>query len=190
MKNPIYLFFFGLMIILSSCSVPNAASGFYKDHKRKEGVRNFSLPGWLIYTGTGFAHDIVKDEEIQGILHLAKKVKKMQLMVDEGNGAIQETDIASFQQHLRKRDFEDFIYVRSEDTTVSFMVHSKKDKLRDMVMLVHTDEDFVFLNMRTNIKVKHIAQLVEYLIKLDDGEEEDPTPPEPPAEKPLARPRA
>ena len=86
MKN---LFFFtSLLLLLSSCSVPNAGSSFYQAHKRKQGVRNFALPGWLIYTGTGFAHDIVKEEEVRVLMQVARKVKKLQFMLDEGGGII------------------------------------------------------------------------------------------------------
>ncbi len=191
-NNLLFMVFLSLLFLASSCSLPNAASGFYHDHKRKKGVRNFAVPGWLIYTATGFANDIVKEEEVQAALHLAKKVKKMQFMFDEGAGAISKTDVRHFQQHLRGRNFEDLIYVRAEDATVSFMVRSKKDKLRDLIVLVHADEDFVFLNMRTNIKIKHLAKLIDTIIQLDNKKKEEPTPKSPKKEedKPIVRPRA
>ena len=193
MKNPFILFAIAVSFLLTSCSVPNAGSSFYQANKRKEGVVNFTLPGWLIYAGTGMAHDFVKDEESRTLLQLAKRVKKMQFMLDEGNGAISQSAVKDFQVHLRNRQFEDLIYVRSEETTVSLMVRPKKDKLRDLIVLVHDDEEFIFLNMRTNIKIKHIAKMLESLMKLDDkhiDEEENPKPVAPPAEKPVARPRA
>lgn len=188
MKN--LLFFTSLLLLLGSCSVPNAGSNFYQAHKRKQGVRNFALPGWLIYTGTGFAHNIVKEEEVRVLMQLAKKVKKMQFMLDEGNGVISPEELLAFQQRLRDRQFDDLLYVRSEDTTVSFMVRSRKDKLRDLIVLIHADEDFVFLNMRTNIKVKNIAQLIDAILQLDKQEEEEPKPETPPVDEPIVRPRA
>jgi len=190
MKNLIFLSLFGLVCLLSSCSVPNAGSGFYQANKWKKGVTNFAIPGWLIYMGTGFTHDIVKDEDMQALMRLAKRVKKMQFMLDEGNGAISKGEVESFQQHLRGRNFDDLIYVRAEDTTVSFMVRSKKDKLRDLIVLVHAEEDFVFMNIRTNIKVKHLAKLVETIMKLDKNKKKEESKPKPLAKKPIARPVA
>lgn len=189
MKNLLYFISLVLILLLSSCSVPNAGSSFYQAHKHKKGVRNFALPGWLIYTGTGFAHDIVQEEEVRVLMQVAKKVKKVQFMLDEGNGVISQAELRVFQQHLHDRQFDDLLYVRSEDTTVSFMVRARKDKLRDLIVLIHADEDFVFLNMRTNIKVKNIAQLIDAIMQLDKQEEE-PKPEKPPVEEPIVRPRA
>lgn len=189
MKKRFFLLLSGILFLLGSCSVPNAGSGFYQAHKRKEGVRNFTLPGWLIYTGTGFAHDIVKEEELKAIMQVARKIKKMQFMLDEGNSAIREQDVLTFQQHLRDRDFDDLVYVRAEDATVSFMVRSQGDRLRDLIVLIHSEEDFVFLNMRTNITVRRLALMIDAILKLNDKEEE-PKPAPPPVDEPVARPRA
>lgn len=191
-----FLSLFAALFLMSSCGVPNAGSEFYHAHKRKEGVRNVALPGWLIYTSTSFAHDIVEEEETRVVLQIAKKVKKMQLMFDEDGGAIEQADVRAFQEHLRSRRFEDLVYVRAEDTTVSFMVRSKKDKLRDLIVLVHAEDDFVFMNMRTNIRIKHLARMIDAIMELDKRDppdkkkkEKEPAP-APPAKEPVARPRA
>lgn len=172
-----YLIFLPLLAVLfSSCGSPGAVSSFYHEHKRKEGVQNMTIPGWLIYAGTGIAHDFVDDEDTKMMLRLAKKVKRLQFMVAEEHSPISQTDIRAFVENARADHFEDLILVRDKSTTVNVMVREKRDKLRHLIFLVNDDSDFVFLNMRTNIKMKDIAKIVDYFLEKEgwDNLEEKP----------------
>lgn len=165
-----------IAVLFSSCGSPAAVSAFYHEHKRKEGVKNMTIPGWLIYAGTGIAHDLVDDEDAKMMLQLAKKVKRLQFIVAEEQSLISPDDILDFVQKARADQFEDLIFVRDKSTTVNVMVREKGEKLRHLIFLIDDDSDFVFLNMRTNIKMKDIAKIVDYFLEKEgwDNPEEKP----------------
>lgn len=165
-----------IAVLFSSCGSPGAVSSFYHEHKKKEGVQNMTIPGWLIYTGTGIAHSLVDDEDTKVMLQLAKKVKRLQFMVAEEQSPIATADIQTFVQRARADHFEDLIVVRDKSTTINVMVREKGEKLRHLIFLINDDSDFVFLNMRTNIKMKDIAKIVDYFLEKEgwDNLEEKP----------------
>lgn len=161
-----YFFLLPLIaILLSSCGSPASVSSFYQEHKRKAGVKNMTIPGWLIYAGTGIAHDLVDDEDTKAMLQLAKKVKRLQFMIAEEQSPISPADIQTFVHNARADHFEELIVVRDKSTTVNVMVREKGEKLRHLLFLINDESDFVFLNMRTNIKMKDIAKIVDYFLE-------------------------
>jgi len=163
-----------LPVALSSCGSPRSVSSFYHENKRKAGVRNMTIPGWALYLGTGIAHDIVKEEDALLALRLGKKIKKLQFMYSETAESISSTDVQHFIAEARNDNYEDLILVRDGETTVNIMVVEKKEKLRHLLILINDEADFVFLNMRSNIKIKDISKVINHYMSKKgwtDGEE-------------------
>ena len=189
MKN-LLLFVFALSMLLTSCaSEPNTAGGFYTKYKKKEGVQNIKLPGWLIWSGSGIAKSFVKDPDVKAGLKLAKKVKKLRFMMAEEYNPIPANEIKGFIANLRQNDFEDLIYVREGTTNVSIMVRlqDEKEKIKDLMILVNEEDQFVFISAKTKIKYQDIADLVTTLLKNRKGDETEKEQEQPQEEAPLVR---
>ena len=154
---------FSIIIIMLSSHISFAqrpAVDFYRQHKRLENVRNFKIPGWFMWFGSGIAYDIVKNEDIKVALKLARKVKKMRLMIAEDNNPIPVTDVSNFVSESRRSGFDDLLYVRDEGTTVNVMGRIKKDKFKELVFMVNENNEFVFFHMKSNIRMKDIQELI------------------------------
>lgn len=154
-----------LAFLLSSCSSTKSVSGFYQAHKREKGVLNFTLPGWLIWLGTGIAHESVKEQEAKVALQLAKKVKRLRFMVMEDKNTASHTEISSLVSNLRKDNFEDLIYVKEGTTTFTFMIREKKDKIRNLFFLVSEDDELVMMEMKSNLRYSDISKLIKQFSK-------------------------
>lgn len=176
MKFPIYIALLIGSFCLCSCGTPKSVAGFYQKHKRKKGVRNVKLPGWVIWAGTGIAHDIAKDEDVKTALRFAKKIKKLRFMLAEEENAIPPEEIQSFVENIKAEDYEDLIFVKDGDTKVNMLIKDKNEKLKDMVFLVNTEEEFVFFSMKSNIKYEDVTNLVKSLTSELFGEEKRPMP--------------
>jgi hypothetical protein len=158
---------------LSSCGSPAPVSSFYQEHKGKEGVRNMTIPGWLLYIGTGLAYNMVHEEEARMALRFGKKVKRLQFMIAEDHNPISSADIDAFIHRIRQDDFEDLIYVRDEHTRVNVFVREKNAKLKHLIFLINDQSDFVFLNIRSNIKIQDIVDLVNYYMEKEGWSKEE-----------------
>lgn len=140
---------------------------FYRQHKRLENVRNFKIPGWLIWVGTGIAHDITRNEETKAMLKVGRKVKKLRLMIAEDNNPIPAADVSNFVSESRRSGFSDLIYVRDGETTVNIIGKIKKNnKFRELVFMVSEENEFVFFHMKSNIRMKDVQELID--VFLDD----------------------
>lgn len=174
MKNLAVLFI--LSVLLASCGSPNSVSRFYQDHKRLDGVHNATIPGWLVYIGSGFAYDIIGNEDMRMALRLARKVKRLQFMSSE-DMAIAPDEVQAFVQTIRLDGFEDLLVVRDEESTVNIMVRERNEKLRHLIILVNDDSEFTFVNLRTNIRMEDLSKVIQYYINKEGWDKESKRPP-------------
>lgn len=160
-----YFLLIGLALLgISILQAQHPAAEFYRQHKREEGVRNFKIPGWLIWFGSGFAYDIVQDEDAKAALRLARKVKKLRLMFAEDTNPIPVAAVSHFVSESRRSGFADLIYFRDGQTTVNIMGKIKKDKFKDIVILVQDEGEFVFFHIKSNIRMKHLSETINMFL--------------------------
>lgn len=155
---------FSFLTVSTEISAQNSTRAFYKEHKRKPGVVNFKIPGWLIWLGGGMAYNSVDDPQAQAILTLGKKVKNLRLMVAEDQNPISGTDLNGFRNSLQRNDFDELIYVKSEGTEVNIIGRNRRNKLKDILILVQEEDSFVFMSMKTNLKIKHVNRVLQQLM--------------------------
>ncbi len=160
-----YFLLIGLALLgVSILQAQHPAADFYRQYKREEGVRNFKIPGWLIWFGSGVAYDIVQDEDTKAVLRLARKVKKLRLMFAEDTNPISTTAVNHFVSESRRSGFADLIYFRDGQTTVNIMGKIKKDKFKDIVIMVQDEGEFVFFHMKSNIRMKHLSETINMFL--------------------------
>jgi hypothetical protein len=161
-----YLFLFALLpILLSSCGSTKTINEFYRKHKKEEGVSNFSLPGWLVWIGTGMAYHSVRDKEVRRGLKLAKKVKSLQFLQSEGEYSIPKAEIQEFVSTLRTQAFEDLLFIRDGQTNVNVMVRDTEKKLKNILIFVEEEDEFTFFSMRSRLKYKDLSEYINYYIR-------------------------
>ncbi len=164
---------------LSSCSTPKTTAQFYHTHKHKEGVTNFKMPGWLIWIGGGIAQSAVQDPNAKAGLRLARKVKKLRFMATEGDNPITAAEVSDFITNIRSTGYEDLLIVQDGSSTVHMLSREKKEKLKNLVILVNDEEEFVFMDMKSRLKYEDLTDLANSFLKKNKKEDE---PTEQPAE--------
>jgi hypothetical protein len=159
-------------VAFSSCSSPKTTAQFYQSQKRKQGVTNFKLPGWAVWTGAGVARLFVKEPQAKAALKLARKTGKIRFMTTEEAGLISNQDLTRFVGELKQNGYEDLIQIRERNTLVNIMARDKKDKLRNLLVMVNEEDSFVFFDIKSRLKYEEIGALIEYFIERDNQEEE------------------
>lgn len=157
----------------SSCSSPSTSGAFYSKYRHTEGVQNMKIPGWLIWMGSGVARPFVKDKEVKAGLRIAKKVKKLRLLIAEDGNPIPYGAVQDFVGNLRENAYDDLIYVKEEDTMVTIMAKDNKKKIKDLLILVHEEDEFVFFSAKTNIKYDELSDMIQTFLEDMKEEEEE-----------------
>lgn len=160
------------LIFLFSFSIPAISQNscikkFYHEHKKEEGIRNFMIPGFLIWFSTGIANEIVDGEEAKTFLKFAKKFKTIRLLVQNNHNSISKVDYNQLIFDAKKGNYEELIYVKEKGKTFHIMGREKKDKLKNLLILVSSEDTFVMMSMKTKIKIKDLNSLINDLMKLE-----------------------
>ena len=160
------------LIFLFSFSIPAISQNscikkFYHEHKKEEGIRNFMIPGFLIWFSTGIANEIVDGEEAKTFLKFAKKFKTIRLLVQNNHNSISKVDYNQLIFDAKKGNYEELIYVKEKGKTFHIMGRGKKDKLKNLLILVSSEDTFVMMSMKTKIKIKDLNSLINDLMKLE-----------------------
>ena len=166
---------------LFSCSSPKTTAQFYHTHKHKEGVSNFKMPGWLVWIGGGIAQGLVQDPEARAGLRLARKVKKLRFMATEDYNPITTAEVSDFVNNIRSAGYEDLLVVKEGSSTVHILSREKKEKLKNLVILVNDEEEFVYMDMKSRLKYEDLSELVNTILKAENmktAEEKEEQPAE------------
>jgi hypothetical protein len=148
-----------------SASAQQPAKQFYQQHKQLPGVKNFKVPGWFMWLGTGILNESTQDRATKSLLKMGRKVQRMRLLVSEQNTAIPSASVQNFVAESYQNGYEDLIFVRDSTTTMSIMGRIKKDKFKNITILVNNEKDLLFFDLKSNIRVKDIQQLITLAIQ-------------------------
>ncbi|MEO0340836.1 MAG: DUF4252 domain-containing protein, partial [Bacteroidota bacterium] len=143
-------------------SAQNPTKAFYKTHKKKEGVFNIKVPGWLIWVGAGMVYNGVNNPEAKAAIKMARHIKTTRVMYSEGAIDNLRPEIESFVNQISKKNFDELVTVNSDGTYVRVMGNIKRDKIKQMVILVDDDGELAYVSAKSNLRVKHISNLIKY----------------------------
>ena len=186
MKNILLLTF---LISLPMCGQAQnrAVKNFYHKYKKYENTRNIVIPGFLIWFSTGIANEFIDTDkpEAKIALKFAKKFKKTRILVMEDDNHVTTEDYNKLIAGAKNNNYEELISVRDKGTTFHIMGRGKKDKLKNLLILVSEEDSFMMMNMKTKIRTKDLNRLINDLMELEKvrkkikkDEEEVPPPTE------------
>lgn len=168
-----------------------AANKFYRQYKNEKEVKSFRLPGWLINLGGKIGGTFAEEEEAQIALPLLKHIKKTRFMMSEEGGGPPTKAINELVKDLKNFDYEDMIIVREGNTNVNIMAKMDGDVIKNMLILVKDEGDFVYLSMKAKLPVKELGKIIKQLLENEFGENDNwELEPKKVEEKPKKKPMA
>ncbi len=169
MKNLFILFISILTFSISMEAQTFKVNSFYQEYRQYENSFSLTLPGWLMRLGAGIAKKHVAEDDIaREALSLVKNIRKMKLLVVEDANPISNKSYLNMIQHLDKHAFERLISVRSDGTHVDILVKEKKGKIRNLIVLVQEEDEFVFLSLKTKLKYEDLNKFIQAIMDNKD----------------------
>lgn len=161
-------------ISLPSGHAQKTTAQFYHTYKHREGVTNFKMPGWAIWLGGGIAQGFARDETTRASLRMARKVKKIRFLTTEGGSPVSAAEVDAFINNIRTAGYEDLIYVKQDGATVNIMGREKKEKLKNVVILVNEEDEFVYMDLKSRMNYDDLTDFVNTILNAKDNEGEQP----------------
>jgi len=153
------------------CSITLAQAGgdpikkFYRKHKKKDQVFNIALPGILTRTCVGLARIFVHDEEAKAGLKLAKKVKGIRVLVDKGQQVSKAAGKMLIRDLREQGSMETLVSVRENGNHTYVMGKVKGNKIKKIVVINFSEDQFTMVAVKSRLKMKHVNQLLNVLQK-------------------------
>ncbi|MCB0643719.1 MAG: DUF4252 domain-containing protein [Phaeodactylibacter sp.] len=161
-------------------------NNFYHTYKHAENAHAFTIPGWVMKLGAAIGKKHVDGDVERQALKMVKKVKKLRLLVMEDYNLVTPQALNGLVDGVSSEKFEEALTVRTGDTRVHFFMRDKKDKIKNLLILVSEADTFVLFSAKTKLKYEDISELINMALDgelFDDEEapEEEPAPKKPQA---------
>ena len=164
-------------LILIFCSITIAQAGgdpikkFYRKYKKRDQVRNIALPGFLTQTGVAIANIFVRDKETKAVLKLARKAKGIRVLVDEGHQVPKSAGKALIRELRQKNNMEQLVTVREDGNYTVIMGQIKGKKIKKVVVINFSEDEFTMVAVKSRIKVKDINKMIKVFKRMERKEE-------------------
>ncbi|MFD1315354.1 DUF4252 domain-containing protein [Namhaeicola litoreus] len=147
MKTFLFLFAF---ILLTSCATQTSFNDFYQTNQKEA---DFSLG-----LNSSLISSFLSDEEYEEIKPLLKKAKHVRILVFSENS---DNMSKKFDKFISKSTFDEMVKIKDDNDKVNVFTLEEKNKIKEVVVEVRSDDDFVLLGLKTNLSEDDIAKLIK-----------------------------
>jgi hypothetical protein len=142
---------------------------FYRKYKHADEKKAaVVLPGWLLRMGVGIAKNKVEEDLEKDILRLAGKIGKLRVLAFEDANPVRKKDFDRLMKGLRRERFEDLVMVRSEGTNVNIMLRERKEKVRNLLIMVNEEDAFTLVSLKMKVKLEDIQDIINRAMEEDE----------------------
>lgn len=170
--KPIHLSIFPLLLLLLPLfanAQTVSINEFYRKYKHADAEKvALSVPGWIVRMGIGIAKSQAEDQEEKDALKVLKKVGKVRVLTFEDANPVMDKDLDRLMKGLRRERFEDLIMVREQATKVHIMMRERREKIKNLLILVNEEDTFTMVSLKTKVKYDEIEELINKAIQEDE----------------------
>lgn len=119
-----------------------------------------TIPGWAVRTtGKIAAYDLEGDER-KIVRELSKSVKRARVIVNTNLPSKYDDELSSLYNYFGDNSYDEYMQVKSEGNDISLWVQQKGDNIKNIVMVVMSDEDdSAVINLKTNLDINKLKRM-------------------------------
>ena len=148
MKN--YIIVLGIALVLTSCASKSSFNTFYADNKN-ECEFSISSPAFV-------ANLFIPKDDVREYEDLFKKVKHYKVMVF--SDASKSLD-KKFNRFIKQKNYASIFMVKQNGEQVQLYFLQNKNSIKEIVLKVKSDNDYVLLGLKTNISEEDFNKIIE-----------------------------
>ncbi|GGK40035.1 MULTISPECIES: DUF4252 domain-containing protein [Flavobacteriaceae] len=148
MKNSFLILVTALLLI--SCASKSSFNSFYAEHKDE---CDFSIS-----TPAFFANIFIPKDDVEEYKDLFRKVKHYKVMIFENKKASLDKQ---FDRFIKRKKYASIFKVKSNGDQVKLYFLENKNTIKEIVLKIKSDKDFVVLGLKTNILQDDFNKIME-----------------------------
>lgn len=137
-------------LVLTSCASKSSFNSFYKENK-EECDFSISSPAFI-------ANLFIPKEDVGEYKALFKKVKHYKVMIFSDASTSLDR---KFERFIKQRKYETIFSVNQHGDKVQLYFLQHKNAIREIVLKIKSDNDFVVLGLKTNILESDFNKIIE-----------------------------
>ncbi|MFA5298583.1 MAG: DUF4252 domain-containing protein [Lutibacter sp.] len=138
------------VLALTSCASKSSFNSFYEDNKKE---CEFSIS-----TSAFIANLFIPKKEIGEYKALFKKVKHYKVMIFSDASTSLDR---KFERFIKQKNYEKILSINQQGDKVQLYFLQDKNAIREIVLKVKSDNDFVVLGLKTNILESDFNKIIE-----------------------------
>lgn len=148
MKNSLLILV--IAFVLASCATKPSFSSFYEENK-EECEFSISSPAFI-------ANLFIPKEDVGEYKALFKKVKHYKVMIFSDASTSLDR---KFERFIKQKNYETIFSINQHGDKVQLYFLQHKNTIREIVLKVKSDNDFVVLGLKTNILESDFNKIIE-----------------------------
>lgn len=138
MKNSFLIL--AVALVLTSCASKSSFNSFYEENKA-ECEFSISSPAFI-------ANLFIPKDDVREYADLFKKVKHYKVMIfSDGSTSLDK----KFERFIKQKHYETIFSIKQNGEKVQLYFLQDKNAIKEIVLKVKSEEDFVVLGLKTNI---------------------------------------
>ena len=161
MKNLLALPFF-LFFTWHTQAQTSELDAFREKYGDNEDAKVVTVKGNVFQLFSEIASNL-EDEEGEVLQRLAENINGVEVMsIPMYKSGLMPEEIKGLRNDLTRNDFEEYVTMRDGDRKVNVMAQGKAKEVKNMVVLVEEENEFVLMNVNGTISMKDVAALKNY----------------------------
>lgn len=163
MKTLILSLFCTLCLSALSTAQEQSLNQFVRANKNRDGIRHFSIPGFLVRLGGGLALREEGHLKKEALSPLIRNLGSLSVMFSEDGDGFRDEDVSTLKKDLVEEDYEQLASVRDNGSRVEVFAWQKKEILRRLVFLIHEKNDeSLLVCLRGHFTPDDFAKMMHY----------------------------
>lgn len=148
MKN--YIVIFIVAILFTSCATKSSFNSFYEENKKQS---DFSISSPAFFANLFIPKDDIKEYE-----DLFKKVRHYKVLIFSDASASLDD---KFERFIKAKKYTSIFRISQNGDKIQFYFLSKKAVIKEMILKVNSDSDFVLVGLKTNLLESDFNRIIE-----------------------------
>lgn len=161
MKNLVILFVC-LGLAGTATAQSKSAEAFRAKYQDDRDAKVVSMNGSMFKLLSNIAENMEENDESAAIGRIAEGIQSMQILsVPVFKSGLQPSEIDQLHKDILSEKYEELMQVRDGDQKIYFMAQGNDNELRNMLVLVREDEEFIMFNIDGVLNMKDLAYIVD-----------------------------
>ncbi len=139
---------------MTSLSGQKNVHKLFDEYKAERSSVVFSLPGWLIRWGINrIDNEYDQGQQIvEDLRTLVDGIKKVRVLILPKKNSSSYNKVGDYLGRIKSDDhFEEYAKIRDKDANVNVLIREKKERIRNLLMVVDEEEFLVLVHLKLNL---------------------------------------